>query len=66
MKFTSLLKSVILEQTKFEVLFDSLTKPTKNKEGKTVKPKLSKEEFYTLLQADPTTRLNNVDLDSAE
>jgi hypothetical protein len=66
MKFTSILRSVILEQTKFEVLFDNLTKPTKNKEGKTVKPKLSKEEFYTLLQADPTTRLNNVDLETAE
>lgn len=66
MKFTSLLKSVILEQTKFEVLFDALTKPTKNKEGKSVKPKLSKEEFYTLLQADPTTKLNNVDLGTAQ
>ena len=66
MKFTSLLKSVILEQTKFEVLFDALTKPTKNKEGKSVKPKLSKEEFYTLLQADPTTKLNNIDLETAQ
>jgi hypothetical protein len=65
MKFTSLLKSVILEQSKFEVLFDALTKPSVDKEGKKMKPKLSKEEFYELMQADPTTMLNNVDLMSA-
>jgi len=65
MKFTSLLKSVILEQSKFEVLFDALTKPSVDKEGKKMKPKLSKEEFYELMQSDPTTMLNNVDLMSA-
>ena len=65
MKFTSLLKSVILEQSKFEVLFDALTKPSVDKEGKKMKPKLSKEEFFELMQADPTTMLNNVDLMSA-
>lgn len=62
MKFTSLLKSVILEQSKFEVLFDALTKPSVDKEGKKMKPKLSKEEFFELMQADPTTKLNDVDL----
>lgn len=65
MKFTSLLKSVILEQSKFEVLFDALTKPSVDKEGKKMKPKLSKEEFFELMQADPTTKLNDVDLQSA-
>jgi hypothetical protein len=65
MKITSLLKKVILEQSRFEILYDNLVKPTTNKEGQKVKPKLSKEEFYKLLQADPTTRLNNIDLDSA-
>jgi len=65
MKFTSILKNIILEQTKFEVLFDALTKPTVSKDGKKQKPKLSKEEFYELLQADPTTKLNNVDLEGA-
>jgi hypothetical protein len=59
------LKSVILEQSKFEVLFDALTKPSVDKEGKKMKPKLSKEEFYELMQSDPTTMLNNVDLMSA-
>ena len=62
MKFTSLLKSVILEQSKFEVLFDALTKPSVDKEGKKMKPKRSKEEFFELMQADPTTKLNDVDL----
>jgi hypothetical protein len=33
MKFTSLLKTVILEQSRFELLFDALTKPSKDKEG---------------------------------
>jgi hypothetical protein len=56
---------VILEQSKFEVLFDALTKPSMDKEGKKMKPKLSKEEFYELMQADPTTKLNNIDLMSA-
>jgi hypothetical protein len=65
MKFTSILKTVILEQSRFELLFDALTKPGKNKEGKKVKPKLTKEEFIELVNADPTTRLNNVDIDTA-
>jgi hypothetical protein len=66
MKFTSILKSVILEQSRFELLFDALTKPSTNKEGKKVKPKLSKKEFVELVTADPTTRLNNVDMETAD
>jgi hypothetical protein len=66
MKFTSILKSVILEQSRFELLFDALTKPSTNNEGKKVKPKLSKKEFIELVNADPTTRLNNVDLETAD
>jgi hypothetical protein len=66
MKFTSILKKVILEQSRFELLFDALTKPSTNKEGKKVKPKLSKEEFIALVNADPTTRTNNVDLTTAD
>ena len=65
MKFTTILKKVILEQSRFELLHDALTKPTVNKEGKKVKPKLSKEEFDALVEADPTTRLNNVELATA-
>lgn len=66
MKFTSILKSVILENSRFEILFDALTKPTKDKEGKKVKPKLSKEQFFALVSADPTTRMNNVDIETAK
>ena len=65
MKFTSLLKSLIVEQSRFEILFNALTKPGENKEGKKTKPKLTKDEFLALVQADPTTRMNNVDLDTA-
>ena len=66
MKFTSLLKTVILEQSRFELLFDALTKPSKDKEGNKVKPRLSKDEFVALVNADPTTRTNNVDMETAD
>jgi hypothetical protein len=65
MKFTSLLKSIIVEQSRFEVLLDALTKPGKDKEGNKTKPKLSKKEFIELVKADPTTRLNNVNIENA-
>lgn len=65
MKFTSLLKSIIVEQSRFEVLFNALTKPGQDKEGNKTKPKLSKNEFLALVQADPTTRMNNVDIETA-
>jgi hypothetical protein len=65
MKFTSLLKSIIVEQSRFEVLFNALTKPGQDKQGNKIKPKLSKEEFLALIQADPTTRMNNVDIETA-
>ena len=66
MKFTSLLKTVILEQSRFELLFDALTKPSEDKEGKKIKPKLTKNEFVELVNADPTTRTNNVDMSTAD
>jgi len=66
MKFTSILRQVILEQSRFEILRDNLTKATKNAEGKTVKPKMSISEFLALVQADPTTRMNNVDPETAD
>ena len=43
MKFTSLLKSLIVEQSRFEVLLNNLTKPGEDKEGNKTKPKLSKK-----------------------
>ena len=66
MKFTSILRQVIEEQSRFEILRDALTKPSKNKEGKTVKPKMTVQEFLQLVQSDPTTRMNNVDPETAD
>ena len=65
MKFASTLRGVILEQSKYQILYDTFTKPTVDKEGKKVKPKISKEDFFEIVKADPTTRLNNVDLNTA-
>ena len=66
MKFTNLLRRVILEEkSKFEILFDKLTNPSVDKEGKRRKPPLTQEEFFELMRADPTTRTNNVDLTTA-
>ena len=66
MKFTSLLKSVILEQSRFELFFDANVKPSVDKKGNKQKPKLTKKEYIELVKADPTTRLNNVDIDTAD
>ena len=67
MKFTSILKNVILEnQTRFEVLLDNLTKPRKNKDGEKIKPILSKEEFFNLVQGDPTSKMNNITIRDVE
>ena len=68
MKFTKILKNIILENAKSKYLInlEKLTKPTKDKEGKKIKPVMSKEVFDQLVQGDPTTRLNNVDLTSAD
>jgi len=65
MKFTSILRKVILEQSKYQILLDKFTEPTVDKEGKRSKPKVKKEDFYEIIKADPTTRLNNVDLSTA-
>ena len=66
MKFTSILKSIIAEQSRFEVLYNALTKPSEDKKGNKAKPKLTKQEFMALVQADPTTRMNNIDPDSKD
>jgi hypothetical protein len=47
-------------------LFNALTKPSKDKEGIKSKPKLTKQEFIQLVTADPTTRLNNIDVETAD
>jgi Leucine-rich repeat (LRR) protein len=65
MKFTSLLKTIISEQSRFEILLNALTKPNEDKSGVKTKPRLTKKEFIELVKADPTTRLNNVNIDTA-
>ena len=65
MKFTSILKKVILEQSKYQILLDKFTEPAVDKEGKRQKAKIKKEDFYEIIKADPSTRLTNVDLSSA-
>ena len=57
MKFTSLLKTIIVEQSRFEVLLNALTKPSEDRGGIKTKPRLTKREFIELVKADPTTRL---------
>ena len=65
MKFTSLLKTIIVENSRFEVLLNALTKPSEDKGGVKTKPRLTKREFIELVKADPTTRLNNINIDTA-
>ena len=65
MKFTSLLKTIISEQSRFEILLNALTKPSEDRSGVKTKPRLTKKEFIELVKADPTTRLNNINIDTA-
>ena len=65
MKFTSIVKKIILEQSRMEVLLDKLTKPKSEAEGKQSKPFLNKDELFALISADPDTKLNDVSLLSA-
>jgi hypothetical protein len=45
---------------------DNLTKPRKNKDGEKIKPILSKEEFFNLVQGDPTSKMNNITIDDVK
>lgn len=71
MKFTSILRNIILEASKFEVLMDKFVKSDKKGEdlsadGKTTQGnKIPKKVFFELIKADPTSRLNNVELENA-
>jgi len=66
MKFTSILTRVILENMeKIDFLIDTYTKPKKKEDGTTKKPKLSIKELAGLVAADPSSQLNDVDIESA-
>jgi len=66
MKFTSLLRELIVEASAYETKLAQNTKPYVAKDGTKKKAKMSKEIFNQLVQADPTTRLNDVDLDTKD
>lgn len=71
MKFTNLLRNMILEASRLEVLMDKFVKS--DKKGGDLSPedkakqsnKIPKEIFFELIKADPTSRLNNVELETA-
>lgn len=55
MKFNTILKKVIMEQGRYEILKKTYTEP--KKKGDKVKPaRMSKEQLDTIVLADPTTR----------
>lgn len=56
MKFTGILKKLIVEQSRFDVLLDKYTKGKKNKEtGKESKPVMDLNTLGQIILADPTT-----------
>jgi len=60
MRFQDLLRRVIVEQSRMDVLADKLTKAEKGK-----KPLLTPEELFALVVADPQTKVaEGVDIDS--
>ena len=60
MKFSNILRNMLVEASRLQVLMDKFVKPKKDSDQK---PLLSKAELIKLIQGDPTSRLNNVDLD---
>ena len=58
MRFTSLLTNLILENSRFQVLYDKMVKPAKGSEGDARKPKglMDFETLKSIILADPTTR----------
>ena len=59
MRFTSLLTNLILENSRFQVLYDKMVKPAKAKEGDPRKPKglMDFETLKAIILADPTTKV---------
>ena len=65
MKFTSLLKRVIVESAdRIDFLIDTYAKPKQTDKG-VKKPKLSIKELAALVAADPLSRLNDIDIETA-
>lgn len=62
MKFTGLLKTILVEASKFRFNYDKFVKPQIKHKGKII-PGLTPDEYFEIVSADPTTRMNDVDLD---
>ena len=61
MKFTQLLRQVILESgERIDFLIDTYAKPKKKADGSVKKPKLSVEELSQLVAADPTSVMGDI------
>jgi len=59
MKFTNILKSIILENSRFKILYDKMVAPAPGREGDAKKPKglMDFETLKAIILADPTTRV---------
>jgi hypothetical protein len=67
MRFTNLLKSIILEaQEKIDFLIDTYAKSKKKKDGSIKKSKLSPKELSILVAADPETNLHNIEIPTSD
>tara|TARA_R110002012_G_scaffold247368_1_gene423052 strand:- start:696 stop:2018 length:1323 start_codon:yes stop_codon:yes gene_type:complete len=56
MKFTNVLRDIILEASRYEVLVNKFSTPKKKASGKVIKPKIPLDVLQDLMQADPTTK----------
>ena len=64
MKFNSIIKKLVVEQGRYEILKKTYTQP--KKKGEKVKPaKMSVEELDKIVMADPTTRSENNEIKKA-
>lgn len=67
MRFTNLLKSIILEaQEKIDFLIDTYAKSKKKKDGSIKKAKLTPKELSILVAADPETNLHNIEIPTSD
>jgi len=64
MKFNSLIRNLIVEQGRYEILLKTFTKPKKKKD-KIIPAPMSVEELNQLILADPTTRQDDGNIKKA-
>ena len=68
MRFTKLLTNLILENSRFQVLYDKMVKPAPSREGDARKPKglMDFDTLKSIIFADPTTKApQNFDVEGA-